>query len=136
SKFIKHDFVLDFPPESLLYRVDLQKLKKVLESLLSNAVKFSPEGGKVRLLCKRLGDGFELSISDEGIGMAPEQVERMFEAFYRGHTSNPAFSGTGLGLAIVKEMVDAHGGKIWVDSQPGQGTSFHVKIPLLDNSEA
>ncbi len=136
SKFIKHDFVLDFPPESLLYRVDPQKLKKVLEGLLSNAVKFSPEGGKVRLLCKRLGDGFELSISDEGIGMAPEQVQRMFEVFYRGHTSNPAFSGTGLGLAIVKEMVDAHGGKIWVDSQPGQGTSFHVKIPLLDNSDA
>jgi PAS domain S-box-containing protein len=136
SKFIKHDFVLDFPPESLLYRVDPQKLKKVLEGLLSNAVKFSPEGGKVRLLCKRLGDGFELSISDEGIGMAPEQVQRMFEVFYRGHTSNPAFSGPGLGLAIVKEMVDAHGGKIWVDSQPGQGTSFHVKIPLLDNSDA
>jgi two-component system phosphate regulon sensor histidine kinase PhoR len=73
--------------------------------------------------------GFHLSVTDEGIGMTREQAARVFDKFYRADSSTTAVRGTGLGLTIVRHIIDGHGGQVWVESQPQQGSTFHVLLP-------
>ncbi len=125
----RHVFRLEFPPEPIILFIDPGKIGQVLENLLSNAVKFSPAGGVIRVSGRRTDGEYQVTVADEGIGMEPEQVARIFDKFYRVDASNTAISGLGLGMSMVKSIVETHGGRIWVESRPGQGTEVHFTLP-------
>jgi signal transduction histidine kinase len=111
-------------------RADERKVKQVLLNLLSNALKFTPEGGRidVRAAAK---DGFaEISVTDTGVGIAPEDQEAVFEEFRQVGSSAKKVEGTGLGLAISRKFVELHGGRIRVDSRPGAGATFTFTLPI------
>ena len=112
-------------------RADRVRVKQILLNLLSNAVKFTPAGGKISVDAV-LRDGFaEISVTDTGIGIPPEEHQSVFDKFYQvGATTKGVREGTGLGLAITKRLVEEHGGKIWVESQPGKGSRFSFTVPL------
>ncbi|PLX90597.1 MAG: hypothetical protein C0619_09060 [Desulfuromonas sp.] len=108
---------------------DSQRILQVLENLLSNSVKYSAGQCRTRLSSVHSQDRYEFSVSDSGIGMSAEQIEKVFDKFYRVDSSNTAVAGLGLGLSIVKQIVDAHGGTVAIDSTPGQGTRVTVMLP-------
>ncbi len=107
---------------------DRDKLEKIVSNLLSNALKFTLDGGTVSVRLEAEADAVTLTVSDTGIGIAPEHLSRLFERFYQADSTR-AFLGTGLGLALVKELVDLHGGTIHVESVPDRGTTFVVRLP-------
>jgi len=109
--------------------LDPTLLRHILGNLLSNAFKYSPRGGQVTLIARHAGDSVQLEVSDQGIGIPPEDQQRLFESFHRASNVGN-IAGTGLGLSIVKQSVELHGGSISVGSEPGQGTRFSVTIPL------
>jgi signal transduction histidine kinase len=110
---------------------DRLRIKQVLVNLLSNAIKFTPEGGRIRLEA-RVQDSFVVvSVRDTGIGIPMEEHESIFEKFHQvGATTKGVREGTGLGLAITKRLVEQHGGGIWVQSQPQQGSTFSFTLPI------
>jgi signal transduction histidine kinase len=110
-------------------------LGQVLDHLLDNAIKFSPNGGVIHVILGQEADVVFVRVQDEGIGLSPEQVEQVFDRFYQvDGSSTRRYGGTGLGLALVKEVVEAHGGAVWVDSQLGEGSTFSVFLPALKES--
>ena len=123
-------FQIDLSDEATEWRVDPGKISQVMENLLSNAVKYSPEGGLIRVGGRLQGDSYAVSVCDQGRGMTSEQVSRVFDKFFRADASNTAVGGIGLGMSIVKNIVEAHGGSIAVDSEPGRGTTVTFSIPL------
>jgi two-component system OmpR family sensor kinase len=109
---------------------DGARLRQLVDHLLHNAVKYSPEGGEIRLRAWESGDNVCLAVQDAGIGIAPEHLDRVFDAFYQ--TEPPTqrhFGGLGLGLTLCRAIVERHGGTIWVESTPGQGSTFYVQLP-------
>jgi signal transduction histidine kinase len=111
-------------------RADERKVKQVLLNLLSNALKFTPEGGKIDVRAA-VNDGVvEISVTDTGIGISPEDQEAVFEEFRQVGTASKKVEGTGLGLAISRKFIELHGGKIWVTSQVGTGSTFAFTLPL------
>jgi signal transduction histidine kinase len=115
--------------EDLRLTCDGQRIIQVIENLLSNALKYTHEGGVIKLAGADHPDRYEISVVDDGIGMTPEQIERIFDKFYRVDSSNTAVGGLGLGMNIVKEIVDAHHGTISIDSNLGKGTCVKVSLP-------
>jgi signal transduction histidine kinase len=111
-------------------RADQRKVKQVLLNLLSNAVKFTPEGGRIEVRAAPVSDAVEVSVKDTGVGIAPEDQEAVFEEFRQVGTSDKKAEGTGLGLALCRKFVELHGGRIWVKSQVGQGSTFTFAIPV------
>lgn len=109
---------------------DSFRLAQLFKNLLSNAIKYSPKGGNIVLRGKPVKDYFEMSISDQGMGMSPEQQAHLFEKFYRADAVHSSINGTGLGLAIAKLIVELHGGQIWAESKVGVGTTFYFTLPL------
>jgi two-component system sensor histidine kinase ResE len=111
---------------------DGDRLAQVFTNLVDNALKFTPEGGQVTLSAKNVGAEMELSVTDTGLGVPKEALPRLFDRFYQVDESRTggAHHSTGLGLAIVKEIVQAHGGRIGVRSQVGQGTTFTINLPF------
>ena len=126
----KHRFEILLPAQPAYVHADKQKLEQVFKNLISNAVKYSPKGGLIRLAGKSTDDHYEITVSDQGIGMSHDQVNKIFDKFYRVDASNTAIEGTGLGMTIVKYIVEAHGGKIWVESELGKGTTVRFTIPV------
>jgi signal transduction histidine kinase len=118
------------PEKSPLLSIDAEKMSSVMKNLVSNAVKYSPDGGTIEIAGVVSGAVYQVSISDQGLGMTPEQVERVFEKFYRVDASNTSTEGTGLGMTIAKNIVEAHGGNIWIESELGQGTTVRFFIPM------
>jgi len=111
-------------------RGDERKLKQVLLNLLSNALKFTPEGGRIDV-CARLVDGMaEISVADTGVGIAPEDQEAVFEEFRQVGGSEKKAEGTGLGLTLCRKFVELHGGRIWVKSQVGAVSTFTFTLPV------
>lgn len=110
---------------------DMRKIQRVLNNLISNAIRYTPENGTILITAKQQGQWVEVSVHDNGDGIPPEEKERIFEAFYRTERSRGRESGgTGLGLAIAKGLIEAHGGQIEVQSQPQQGSTFIFRLPL------
>ena len=110
---------------------DPARLAQVLDNLVSNAVKFTPEGGHVAVRTVRHGDSVILEVADDGMGMSQQEVQHVFRRFFRARAATEgAIQGTGLGLAIVQAIVSAHGGAISVESALGRGTTFRVELPL------
>jgi GAF domain-containing protein len=112
-------------------RADQRKVKQVLLNLLSNAVKFTPEGGRVDVGAAIKGKMVEVSVADTGVGIAPEDQEAVFEEFRQVGTADKKVEGTGLGLALSRKFVELHGGRIWVKSKPGAGSTFTFTLPVL-----
>ncbi|WP_291316905.1 PAS domain S-box protein [Desulfuromonas sp.] len=125
-----YPFEVSLPEGAVELWVDAGKIEQVMDNLLGNAVKFSQQNGTIRVTGQVTGDSFLIVVADEGIGMTPEQLERVFDKFYRVDASDTAAGGLGLGMSIAKSIVEAHGGEIRVESEPGQGTKVRVTIPL------
>jgi PAS domain S-box-containing protein len=126
-----HTITADFPAEFPVVQGDEQRLGQVLSNLLSNAIKYSPKGGRIVVSGEILDGSVQVSVSDEGIGLAPEQRENIFDRFYRvDNALTRETQGVGLGLYIVRSIIEAHGGRVWVESEPGQHTAFSFALPL------
>ena len=110
---------------------DRDHLEQVVGNLVDNAIKYSPEGGPVRIRVRREGEQVHLAVEDEGIGIPADQVARVFDIFYRtSEAERRRTPGLGLGLFITRGIVERHGGRIWADSEVGRGTTVHVMLPL------
>jgi two-component system, OmpR family, phosphate regulon sensor histidine kinase PhoR len=111
---------------------DRRRLAEVLQNLLDNAVQYTPSGGRITVSASSDGDEVEFSVSDTGIGIPKVDQPRIFERFYRVDVARSReVGGTGLGLSIAKHLVEAHGGRIWVESEVGQGSQFHFTVPVF-----
>ena len=124
---------LRFQPEQVLPLIqgDRDQLIQVFINLLSNAAKYSPEGGEILIRSRLEGDYAVISIQDAGIGISDEDKAKLFTPYTRIDTTKTRYiQGTGLGLAIVQQICQMHGGQVWVESTPGQGSTFHVKLPI------
>jgi len=127
---------LEWTGPEIPLEADRLRFKEVLFNLLSNAVKFTPEGGCIRVDAVIQGGMAEISVSDTGIGIAAEEHAAIFDKFYQaGSTTRGVKEGTGLGLAIAKQLVEAHGGRIRVESTPGQGSRFSFTMPLAEGAD-
>jgi len=110
---------------------DESKLRQVLLNLVSNAAKSSPDGSRIRVEAVRKGDWCQVSVINSGTGIREEDQKRIFEPFYRVETpSTKEEQGTGLGLAVVKQIIEKHGGQVWVESEYGKGTTFRFTLPI------
>jgi len=126
-----HELLVDIPAGLPPLRADSRKLEEILTNLVNNAIKFSPEGGTVAVRARPDGEFARLAVSDEGIGISPEQEQHLFERFRRVHDDERSrVSGTGVGLFLCKHLVEAHGGSIVVESEPGTGSTFSFTIPI------
>jgi len=125
----QHRFVHDFPPDPLVATVDAKRIEQVLRNLLSNAVKYSPEGGTITVQGRGSERHVLVSVSDEGIGIPSQDLERVFERFYRVENKvAQRVRGAGLGLPVCWGIVEAHGGRIWVESTLGKGSTFYFTL--------
>lgn len=125
-----HTFELNFVSDWPSVQGDEDRLSQVLNNLLSNAIKYSPEGGRIMVSGRYDSEQVYVAVSDQGIGIPPAERERIFDRFYRidGALSRRT-EGAGLGLYLVKSVIEAHGGQIWVSSQPGKGSTFVFTLP-------
>jgi len=115
---------------------DRNYLEQVFDNLLGNAIKFSPDGGKITVCIREEGEYLRVAVSDTGIGIPNDKLEKIFERFYQVNGSpTRRFGGTGLGLALVKETIEALGGKVWAESQLGQGSTFFFTLPIMKDEE-
>ncbi|WP_434074410.1 sensor histidine kinase [Moorella naiadis (nom. illeg.)] len=135
EKAVRHrlEVILQVDPDIPELTADERKVKQIVYNLLSNAVKFTPDGGKITVRARLLpGDQVQVSVADTGIGIAPADQERIFEAFIQGDSGyTRQYEGTGLGLALVRRLVELHGGRVWVESAgSGQGSTFYFTLPL------
>ena len=111
-------------------RGDERKVKQVLLNLLSNAIKFTPEGGRIEVRATSTDGTVEVSVTDTGVGIAPADQEAVFEEFRQVGTADKKAEGTGLGLALSRKFIELHGGKIWVQSEVGRGSTFTFTLPV------
>ena len=127
-----HTFVLDIPGDLPPVPADARRIRQVFDNLLSNAIKYSPDGGEIRITA-RVEDGYVLvSVQDQGVGIPLEEQDSIFERFYRIDSSlRRSTQGVGLGLYLVRAIVQAHGGDVWLQSTPGQGSTFTFSLPLI-----
>ena len=128
----KHRISVDCPPDLPQLRGDEQQLSRVFKNLISNAIKYSPHGGTISLRARREGDEIVACVKDEGVGIPVEALDKIFTKFYRVNTPEHMVRGTGLGLALVKQTVEAHGGRVWVESTLGEGSTFYVALPVMN----
>jgi signal transduction histidine kinase len=114
-------------------RADYEQLRHVLRNLIHNAIKFNKEEGEIIIEAREKKSMVEVHVSDTGIGIPKDKQEEIFERFYQADSSlTRRYGGTGMGLAIAKEIVEAHGGRIWVESELGRGSRFCFTIPLVE----
>jgi len=121
---------VELGPDLEAVRTDERRLKQLLYNFLSNALKFTPEGGEIVIDVRRLGDDVRISVADTGVGIPLAEQERIFESFYQvDSTLTKNQQGTGLGLALVRRIAEMHGGRVWLQSEVGEGSTFYVQWP-------
>jgi PAS domain S-box-containing protein len=131
----QHQVMVALDNEPLLVQGDELRLEQVFQNLLQNAVKYSPDGGQIAVTLQRQNRRAVVTIADQGIGIAEEARSQLFQRFYRAAGSHSNISGLGVGLYVVKEIVDRHGGEVWVTSEEGAGSTFFVALPLAEPME-
>jgi signal transduction histidine kinase len=133
----RHTFAMELDPALPEIWADRDRITQVLTNLISNAVKYSPDGGTITVGTERLDDAAHCWVRDQGMGIPPESIETVFERYSRLETTKTrSIQGTGLGLPIVREICQAHGGRAWADSTQGSGSTFHVTLPFDPRSAA
>ena len=126
----KYELVRDYPITSVWIEIDTDKMTQVIDNILNNAIKYSPDGGKITVTMKTTDDQMILSISDQGLGIPKQDLPKIFDRFYRvDRARSRAQGGTGLGLAIAKEIIKQHKGFIWAKSEYGKGSTFTIVLP-------
>lgn len=126
----KYELVRDYPITSVWIEIDTDKMTQVIDNILNNAIKYSPDGGKITVTMKTTDDQMILSISDQGLGIPKQDLPRIFDRFYRvDRARSRAQGGTGLGLAIAKEIIKQHKGFIWAKSEYDKGSTFTIVLP-------
>jgi len=127
----------EVPEQGIDICLDSDKTKEVLINFISNSIKFTPEGGRVKVTCSTQNQEVQICVQDSGIGIAKEDIPKLFDKFTQfGRKSGPGEKGTGLGLAIAKKLVEMHGGKIDVESKVDKGTTFTISLPLTTETKA
>jgi signal transduction histidine kinase len=119
------------PPEDVMVIMDQERMGRVIDNLLSNAIKYTPVGGRVELRARAADTHVLIQVSDTGLGIPANDIPHLFEAFFRvREAEHRQVEGTGLGLTLVKLVVEQHGGRVFVESTPGEGSTFSVQLPL------
>lgn len=132
----KNQLILDAPKELPSIIGDADKFEQILNNLISNAIKYSPQGGEIRLILRTQDEQLQIQVRDHGIGVPADKLERIFAKFERVDNSDTRRTGgTGIGLFLVKHLVEQHGGKVWLESKLGEGSTFHIELPLAGNGE-
>ena len=131
----KNSIRVHLPKKKIELFLDKEKMAQALENLLSNAIKYSPEKVDIDITAEIKGEYLLVIMEDKGIGMTPEQLDKIYDKFYRADASNTAITGTGLGMGIAKAIIKAHEGELWIESELGKGTKVSFKLPLPDKSE-
>ena len=127
---LKYELIRDYPITSVWIEIDTDKMTQVIDNILNNAIKYSPDGGKITISMKTTDDQMILSISDQGLGIPKQDLPKIFDRFYRvDRARSRAQGGTGLGLAIAKEIIKQHNGFIWAKSEYGKGSTFTIVLP-------
>jgi signal transduction histidine kinase len=128
-----HYFVVDLPAELPRVLIDPRRIRQVLHNLIGNAIKYS-KGGQISVACEVEADHVVVSVADQGEGIQPQFIDKIFERFFQvDGASTRRVGGSGLGLSISRGIVEAHGGRIWVESVVGQGSTFRFTLPLAPN---
>jgi len=125
----KHTFVVDLPKDFPVILGDEERLEQVFNNLLSNAIKYSPEGGEIRISGQMRPEQVIVCVSDQGPGVAPEDIPHIFDRFYRSQQATRNTKGAGLGLFLARAVIEAHGGRMWVDPKPGVGARICFSLP-------
>jgi PAS domain S-box-containing protein len=125
----KHKFLVDFPLEFPIVMADQDRLSQVISNLLSNSIKYSPEGGHIRISGQVRSEQIIVCVQDEGPGIAPGDIPHVFDRFYRSESASKTTKGAGLGLYLTRAIIEAHGGRIWVDPRPGDGARICFSLP-------
>jgi PAS domain S-box-containing protein len=125
----KHSIVVDFPEEFPVVVADENRLSQVLSNLLSNAIKYSPDGGEIRISGQVRPEQVIICVQDQGPGIAPGDIPHVFDRFYRADDASRTTKGAGLGLYLTRAVIEAHGGRIWVDPRPGDGARICFSLP-------
>lgn len=131
----KHELVARIPDEPALCNCDPMRVEQLLGNLIINAIKYSPQGGRVEVTLKLEADELVISVEDEGVGMPKDALEKIFAPFWRRRMEG-RIEGAGLGLSVVRRIVEAHGGKVEVESEPHLGSVFRVRLPRLRQAAA
>lgn len=131
-----HQFAIEISDEPLITVCDGARLSQVMNNLISNAVKYSPNGGTITLRASKNNENMKISITDEGIGIHPEDKENIFKPFHRTKSTRGTIPGIGLGLSASRKIVEAHGGSLSVESTPGKGSTFRISFPIHGPSKA
>lgn len=131
-----HWFVMDLPAELPRVWADSRRIRQVLNNLLDNAIKYSPEGGQITVTCEVESEFVVLSVADQGVGIPREYLDRIFDRFFQvDGAMTRKIGGSGLGLAIAKGIIEAHHGKIWAEPGVGQGSVFRFTLPIVKDAE-
>jgi signal transduction histidine kinase len=125
-------FALDLGERPLLVLADVNRIAQVVGNLLSNAVKYSPPESPVEVAAARAGEVVRVAVHDRGRGIPRELQPQIFTKFFRGDAAATGIAGTGLGLAVARDIVEAHGGRIGFESDPGAGSTFWIELPAAD----
>lgn len=130
QRVVKHRFLLDFSTDFPLVDADPRRIKQVFRNILDNAVKYSPDGGLIVIRGVMRAKDVVVSIADQGVGISPEDMIPLFDKYFRGRASHGhSIPGTGLGLPVSREIIEAHHGRIWAESDIGEGTILHFTLP-------
>jgi two-component system CheB/CheR fusion protein len=139
ADYVRHkglELVFDTETEEIMMSVDADKIEKILLNLLSNAVKFSKPGGEISVYIKRNSDLVTITVKDNGIGIPQEKLDIIFERFRQVDSSlTRNYEGSGIGLSLVKNLVELHGGRIYVSSEYGKGSEFAIELPIITKDE-
>ena len=131
----QHQFQVKMPRNLPRIMADPRRVRQVLRNLVENAVKYSPAGGPIVVTVQVQADEVQIGVTDRGIGIQPEDLERVFDRFYQvDSASTRKVGGSGLGLSICKAIVEAHKGRLWAESQVGAGSSFYFTLPVADDT--